>query len=84
MQDKDPVKVETIPYEELKSTFDETHIRLNEWKAKLLRQVRPTTFSNDTRFKDYHLNYTQECADRSLIDCQHLFKLKTSIPTLSN
>jgi len=58
MQDKEPVRVETIPIEELRSTFDDTHTRLGEWKAKLLRQVRPTTFSNDKRFKDYHLNYT--------------------------
>lgn len=36
-QDKDPVKIESIPYKELQGTLDDTHIRLNQWKAKLLK-----------------------------------------------
>ena len=53
--------------------LDEQHIELKRWKEEQTQLVRGSTFSNAERFPDPKLNYTQECADRSRIDCdKHL------------
>jgi len=59
-----------IPEDALFTVLDKQHEELKKWKEEQRKQVRTTTFSNAERFPDYKLNYTQECADRSLIDCQ--------------
>lgn len=43
-----------------------------------MARIRKTTFSNSDRFLPEKLNYTQECADRSLIDAERQIKKHNS------
>ena len=63
-----------IPKKALFAVLDTQHIEVRKWKEDLLKQVRPTTFSNAERFTQPKFNYRLEAADMSLLDCDR-FKL---------
>jgi hypothetical protein len=58
----------TIPADALFAVNDNQYRQIREWKEDVVRRLNKTTFSSAERFSDPKLNYTQECADRSLID----------------
>ena len=54
-----------IPRKDLFHTLDKQHEALKAWKDQLKKEVLPTTWSGEQRFKDPQLKYTHECATRS-------------------
>lgn len=65
--DKDDRHV--IPANALFAVCDTQHLELKKWKEDQVKAVRKTTFSNAERFPDYKLNYSQDAAAVSLLDC---------------